>query len=179
MPRTTNGATSFTAGIVAAEADARQKNETTDAQRLASLKPQVQGWSGRLALGDLEAMNVIARRYESEALVPVQMTSGEIAASLRIAKQDADGRLSRLITAGAVEEVHPLGAPTRLRPTARAAAQADRVAKAAEMGRRIGQAVTRLPAERPADAPITKSDEAGALPIELARGLFGLRGRIA
>lgn len=177
MPRTTNGATSFTAGFVAAEADTREKSQTTDAQRLASLKPQVRAWSGRLALGDLEGLEVVAKRYEGEGLVPVQMGASDIASALRVSKADADGRLARLIQAGAVEQVFPLGQPTRLRPVAKGAADTARVEKAAELGRRLGDAITRPATKAPAPVPIAKVEDS-PVERELLKGLFGVRRHV-
>lgn len=84
----------------------RQKAEemtNLEAQRLAALDAKVQGWSDRLDLPDLEAMDQIVRVFRTEGLVPVAIRPMELARRLKCDTADAEARVERLVRAGALE----------------------------------------------------------------------------
>lgn len=164
---------------VAAEERRKAEDARSVDTRLAALPRQVQQWRECLDIISLEAMASVVKDYEGNAMQPVDVHASVVAQRVGVRKADAEAAIERLLAAGALAPKHRFAAPTHYVPVTRAAASSEERLKAEAMGRRLGEGAMRQATKASPPAPAAKVDDAGALPIELARGLFGLRGRIA
>ncbi len=127
----------------------RQKAEEMtrlEEQRLAALDVKVQGWSDRLDLADLEAMDQIVRAYRGEGYTPVRVSTPELARKLKIDAADAEARVERLVRAGALERIRRIQNVPVFRPNTRSAV-AEKADPLADLHNSVKDTVARIKGE--------------------------------
>lgn len=123
MTTTTTAATSWGAepvrSLPATRAQKAELATKIEQARLDALPVQCRQWSDRLDLDALDAMGEVARLYKAEGYAPTRLHVPSMAKALKCDQRDAEGRLSRLLAAGAVEKIDRLANAPVYRPCAR------------------------------------------------------------